>query len=85
MFLPHSRQLTAMGKEGVYLEDHEEQLAVPVEGEKYSYSQCQYSPGVQKERSVRRGGRQEEDRQDSSYQGGDHFLKGTKKSRNGCG
>lgn len=28
MFLPKSRQLTAMGREGVYIEDHEERLSV---------------------------------------------------------
>ena len=28
MFLPRSRQLTAMGKEGLYLEDHEDQVSL---------------------------------------------------------
>ena len=43
MFLPRSRQLTAMGREGVYLEDHEDQLSIQGEGEDISYNQSQYS------------------------------------------
>ena len=70
MFLPHSRQLTAMGKEGLYLEDHEEHLVAPPDGEKLSYSQAHYSPGLHSHpASGRRGGGQEEDLQDGSYQG----------------
>ena len=53
MFLPRSRQLTAMGKEGVYLEDHEDQLPIHGNGEDISYSQSQYSPKKYKDSSSR--------------------------------
>ena len=74
MFLPQSRQMTAMGKEGVYLEDHEEHLAVPEEREEHTYSQSQYSPGMQKERNARRAWQQQKDLQDSSYLGETLFV-----------
>ena len=40
MFLPRSRQLTAMGKEGLYLEDHEDQVSLHRhDQEEMSYNQ----------------------------------------------
>ena len=42
MFLPRSRQLTAMGKEGLYLEDHEDQVSLHRhDQEEMSYNQVQ--------------------------------------------
>ena len=42
MFLPRSRQLTAMGKEGLYLEDHEDQVSLHRhDTEEMSYNQVQ--------------------------------------------
>jgi len=41
MFLPRSRQLTAMGKEGLYLEDHEDQVSLHRhDTEEMSYNQA---------------------------------------------
>ena len=34
-----SRQLTAMGKEGLYLEDHDEQMSLHHEQDEMSYNQ----------------------------------------------
>ena len=39
MFLPRSRQLTAMGNGGVYLEDQEDQLSLHHDQEELTYNQ----------------------------------------------
>lgn len=37
--IDRSRQLTAMGKEGLYLEDHDDQMSLHHEHEEMSYNQ----------------------------------------------
>ena len=54
MFLPRSRQLTAMGKEGVYLEDQDDQLSIQGDGEDISYHQTDYYPRKFKDWGSRR-------------------------------
>ena len=39
MFLPRSRQLTAMGNGGVYLEDQEDQMSLRHDQEELTYNQ----------------------------------------------
>ena len=79
MFLPRSRQLTAMGKEGVYLEDHEDQLSLGGReggGEEFSYSPAAHfssqhsSKKLDKQRYERRQGNSSDDvYQNGSYLG----------------
>ena len=42
MFLPRSRQLTAMGNGGVYLEDQEDQLSLHHDQEELTYNQVSH-------------------------------------------
>ena len=79
MFLPRSRQLTAMGKEGVYLEDHQDQLSFQGEGEDISYNQRQYSQEKFKDSSLRfdrptNGAHSDEVYQNGSYLGNQNSL-----------
>jgi len=73
MFLPRSRQLTAMGKEGVYLEDHEDQLSIQGDGEDISYNQTQYSPKKFKDSSSRYDRRTAAAHSDEVYQNGSYL------------
>ena len=75
MFLPRSRQLTAMGKEGVYLEDHEDQLSIHGDGEDFSYNQSQYSTKKYKESSSRFDRQTIDAHSDEVYQNGSYLGK----------
>ena len=75
MFLPRSRQLTAMGKEGVYLEDHQDQLSFQGEGEDISYNQRQYSQEKFKDSSLRFDRRTNGAHSDEVYQNGSYLGK----------
>ena len=73
MFLPRSRQLTAMGKEGVYLEDHQDQLSFQGEGEDISYNQSQYFPKKSQDSSSRFDRRTLGAQSDEVYQNGSYL------------
>jgi len=73
MFLPRSRQLTAMGKEGVYLEDHEDQLSIHGDGEDFSYNQSQYSPKKYRDSSSRFDRQTIDAHSDEVYQNGSYL------------
>ena len=75
MFLPRSRQLTAMGREGVYLEDHEDQLSIQGEGEDISYNQSQYSHKKFKDSSYKYDRRTAGAHSDEVYQNGSYLGK----------
>ena len=46
MFLPRSRQLTAMGNGGVYLEDQEDQLSLHHDQEELTYNQVSLTENI---------------------------------------
>ena len=71
MFLPRSRQLTAMGKEGVYLEDHQDHLS----GEDISYNQSQYSPKKYRDSTSRFDRQTIDAHSDEVYQNGSYLGK----------
>ena len=75
MFLPRSRQLTAMGKEGVYLEDHEDQLSIHGDGEDFSYNQSQYSTKKYRDSSSRFDRQTIDAHSDEVYQNGSYLGK----------
>ena len=76
MFLPRSRQLTAMSKEGVYLEDHEDQLSIHGIGEEFSYNQSQYSTKKYKDSRSRVDSQAIDAHSEEVYQNGSYLGKG---------
>ena len=74
MFLPRSRQLTAMGKEGVYLENQEDHLSIHGDGEDI-YNQSQYSPKKYKDSSSRCDRQTIDAHSDEVYQNGSYLGK----------
>ena len=64
-----------MGKEGVYLEDHEDQLSIQGDGEDISYNQTQYSPKKFKDSSSRYDRRTAAAHSDEVYQNGSYLGK----------
>ena len=64
-----------MGKEGVYLEDHEDQLSIQGDGEDISYNQAHYSPKKYKDTGSRYDRRTAAAHSDEVYQNGSYLGK----------
>ena len=70
-----------MGREGVYLEDHEDQLSIQGEGEDISYNQSQYSHKKFKDSSYKYDRRTVGAHSDEVYQNGSYLGKHCKKGK----
>ena len=64
-----------MGKEGVYLEDHEDHLSIHGDGEDISYNQSQYSPKKYRDSSSRFDRQTIDAHSDEVYQNGSYLGK----------